>query len=87
MGKESALPSTPTDGSARTYTREECVEDNRGLVIRVTDVGRKLTAEARLHYEQAVQRYVTDILTKEQMEALGTIAETVLNQLEEPHNS
>ena len=68
-------------------TREECVEDNRGLIIRVTDAGRKLTAEARLHYEQAVQRYVTDILTKEQMEALGTIAETVLNQLEEPHNS
>jgi DNA-binding MarR family transcriptional regulator len=67
-------------------TREECAEDNRGSVIRVTDAGRKLAAEARLHYEQAVRRYVIDVLTTEQMEALGTIAETVLTQLEEPHN-
>jgi DNA-binding MarR family transcriptional regulator len=65
--------------------REECVEDSRGSVIRVTDAGRKLAAEARYHYEQAVQKYVTDVLTAEQIEALGTIAETVLKQLEEPH--
>src|SRR5258706_15926727 len=31
-------------------TREECVEDNRGSVIRVTDAGRKRAADARLHY-------------------------------------
>ena len=62
-------------------TREECVEDNRGSVIRVTDAGRKFAAEAGLHYEQAVRRYVIDVLTPEQMEALGTIAETVLAQL------
>ena len=66
-------------------TREECAEDSRGSVIRVTDAGRKRVAEARLHYDQAVRRYVTDVLTAEQMEALGTIAETVLNRLEEPH--
>jgi DNA-binding MarR family transcriptional regulator len=65
--------------------REECIEDNRGAVIRVTDDGRKLAAEARVHYEEAVRRYVTDVLTPEQMDALGTIAETVLLQLEEPH--
>jgi DNA-binding MarR family transcriptional regulator len=65
--------------------REDCAEDNRGSVIRVTDAGRKLAAEARHHYEQAVQRYVVDVLTPEQIEALGTIAETVLAQLEEPH--
>jgi DNA-binding MarR family transcriptional regulator len=67
-------------------TREECTEDNRGSVIRVTDTGRKLAAEARIYYEQTVRRYVTDILTAEQMEALGTIAELVLKQLEEPHH-
>jgi DNA-binding MarR family transcriptional regulator len=65
-------------------TREECVEDNRGSVVRVTNAGRKLAAEARVHYEDAVRRYVTDVLTPEQMEALGSIAETVLTQLEEP---
>lgn len=68
-------------------TREECVEDNRGSVIRITDAGRKLVTEAQLHYEQAVQRYVIDALTPEQIEALGTIAETVLARLEEPRHS
>jgi DNA-binding MarR family transcriptional regulator len=67
-------------------TREECVEDNRGSVIRVTDVGRKLAAEAKLHYEEAVRYYVMDVLSPEQLEALGSIAETILAQLEEPHN-
>ena len=68
-------------------TREECVEDNRGSVVRVTDAGRKLAAEAQVHYEDAVQRYVMEVLTAEQMETLHTIAETVLLQLEEPHTS
>ncbi len=66
--------------------REECVEDNRGSVIRVTDAGRTLAAEAKRHYEQAVQQYVTDVLSPEQLAALGSIAKTILSQLEEPHN-
>lgn len=65
--------------------REECVEDNRGSVIRVTDLGRKLAAEARVCYEQAVQHYVIDVLTADQFEALGIISERILSQLEEPH--
>ena len=67
--------------------RGQCSEDNRGAVIRVTDAGRKLAAEAREHYEQAVRRYVIDVLTPEQITALGTIAETILTQLEEPHHA
>ena len=66
-------------------TREECVEDNRGSVIRVTDAGRKLAEEAKQRYAQFVQRYVHDALTAEQIEALGAIAEAVLAHLEEPH--
>jgi len=66
-------------------TREECIEDNRGSVVRVTEAGRKLAAEARVHYEAAVRRYVTDVLTAEQMQALGAISETLLEQLEEAH--
>jgi DNA-binding MarR family transcriptional regulator len=68
-------------------TRENCSEDNRGSVIRETDAGRKLAEEAKHHYEQAVRRHVTDVLTADQMEALGIIAETLLNHLEEPHRS
>lgn len=67
--------------------REDCVEDNRGTVVRVTELGRRLAADARQHYEDAVRRYVADVLTPEQLEALGRIAETVLVQLEERHRA
>ncbi len=66
-------------------TRAECLEDNRGSVVRVTDAGRRLVADARACHERAVQRYVTEVLTDEQLAALGAIAETLLAQLEEPH--
>jgi hypothetical protein len=36
-------------------------------------------------HQQAVRRYVSDVLAAEQIAALGTIAETVLARLEEPH--
>lgn len=63
-------------------TRLECAEDNRGSVIRVTEVGRKLATEAKMYCEQTVRQYVVDVLTAEQLQALGTIAENVLSQLE-----
>ncbi len=65
--------------------REECIEDNRGAVIRLTETGRKLAADAQQHYEEAVQRYVVNVLTPEQLEALGAISEAILAHLEEPH--
>lgn len=64
-------------------TREECLEDNRGTVIRITDTGRKLATEAKYHYEQVVKHYVIDVLTADQLDALSTIAETILTQLDE----
>ncbi len=66
--------------------REACEEDQRGAVVRITEAGRVLVAKARHHYEDAVRRYVTDALTAEQLAVLGTIAETVLTHLEEPHD-
>src|SRR5258708_18942590 len=55
-------------------TRQECAEDNRGSVIRVTEAGRKLATEAKIYCEQAVRQYVVDVLTAEQLQALGKIA-------------
>lgn len=65
--------------------REHCEEDNRGAVVRVTEAGRQLAEKARHYYEAAVRRYALDILSPEQLAALGNIAETVLAQLDEPH--
>ena len=65
--------------------REACSVDNRGAEVRVTEYGRKLAAEARVHYEEAVRRYVVDVLTPDQLEAFGSIAESILANLEERH--
>lgn len=67
-------------------TRADCEEDNRGSEVRVTDLGRRLATEARQHHDQAVRRYLVDVLTAEQLDALGEIAETVLEQLQ-PHHA
>lgn len=66
-------------------TREQCTEDNRGSVVCITDVGRKLAGDARRVHDVAVRRYLCDVLTEDQMEALGEIADAVLARLEEPH--
>jgi DNA-binding MarR family transcriptional regulator len=64
-------------------TRQECVEDNRSAVIRVTEAGRRLAHEAKGYYEQAVQQYVADALTADQLQTLGAIAEIIIHQLDE----
>jgi DNA-binding MarR family transcriptional regulator len=67
--------------------RETCAEDNRSTVIRVTDAGRRLAAEAKQWHEQAVRSFVCDALTPDQLHALGCIAEAVLARLDEPPHS
>lgn len=67
--------------------REDCVEDNRGAVIRVTEHGRKLATEARAYYEEALREYVIDVLSPDQLDALGSIAETILSRFEKSHRA
>ncbi|MFF5986640.1 MarR family winged helix-turn-helix transcriptional regulator [Prauserella flavalba] len=62
-------------------TRFDCAEDNRGTVVQITDLGRELAEEATAHYEQAVRRHVVDALTRDQLDALGEIADAVLGGL------
>jgi DNA-binding MarR family transcriptional regulator len=64
--------------------RETCAEDNRSTVIRVTDAGRKLAADAKRWHEQAVRRIVFDALTPAQLDALGSISDAILARLDEP---
>lgn len=58
--------------------RLECVEDNRGSVIRLTDHGRRLAAEAQAIYEQAVRLTVTDALDAAQRAALDEIIAAIV---------
>ncbi len=68
-------------------SRHLCTEDNRGVVISVTDSGRELARDARRIHDQAVRRHVGDVLTDDQLQALGDISEAILAGLGEPRHS
>ena len=54
-------------------TREECAEDGRGLMVRLTDAGREVIDRAAPNHVENVQRYVFDLLSKEELETLACV--------------
>lgn len=62
--------------------REPCHEDSRGSVIRITEAGRALAAEAEEVYAEVVRRHFLDALTAEQLRALDEISAVVLVNLD-----
>lgn len=65
--------------------RGTCVEDGRGSTVALTAQGRAAAAEGRRVQDEAVRRYVESVLTPEQYDQLGVVAETILAAIEEPH--
>jgi DNA-binding MarR family transcriptional regulator len=62
-------------------TREECVEDGRGLMVRLTKAGRKAIEGAAPQHVENVQRYFFDLLSKEELETLAGVFERVLDNV------
>ena len=62
-------------------TREVCEEDNRSVLIHVTPTGRSLAEAARHHYDRAIQTYVANALTADQIDSLDAISEAILTRL------
>jgi DNA-binding MarR family transcriptional regulator len=65
--------------------RENCEEDNRSAIVRISENGRKLAIEAKACYEDAVQRYFAEALSLQQLQELEAISQTVLAHLEQLH--
>lgn len=65
--------------------RGTCDEDGRGSTVALTEQGRAAAAAGKKVQDEAVRRYVAGILTPEQYDQLGVIAETILTAIEEPH--
>lgn len=62
--------------------RRECESDGRGTVIVLTDAGlRAIEAAAPLHVG-SVRRHFIDVLTPEQIEALGELTRATLDHLQ-----
>ncbi|MFI7689239.1 MarR family winged helix-turn-helix transcriptional regulator [Nonomuraea sp. NPDC049655] len=62
-------------------TREGFEGDARGAVVVLTDGGLRAIQEAAPAHVASVRRHFIDLLSREQVEVLATIAETVLDHL------
>ena len=61
--------------------REECEEDARGLMVRLTPAGRKAIQDAAPAHAEAVQRHFFDLLSTKEVDALSDMFDRVLDKL------
>lgn len=64
--------------------REECASDGRGAVIALTPKGWRTIQQAAPGHVESVRRHLIDLLTPEEIETLGRIAEKVVTHLNDP---
>ena len=61
--------------------REECAEDARGLMVRLTKAGRRAIEEAAPGHAEAVRRYFFDQLSNDEIETMAAAFDRVLDNL------
>jgi DNA-binding MarR family transcriptional regulator len=62
-------------------TREECAEDGRGLMVRLTAAGKKAIEAAAPAHVENVRRYFFDLLSKDELETLAGVLDRVRESL------
>lgn len=63
-------------------TRDECVEDGRGVLVAITPAGREVIEAAAPKHVATVRRLVIDALAPDELAALAQISGRILEQLE-----
>jgi DNA-binding MarR family transcriptional regulator len=63
--------------------REECPEDGRGAFVVLTAAGRRALEDAAPAHVATVRRLFLDVLSAEQVDALGEVSAAVLRRLDE----
>jgi len=61
--------------------REECAEDGRGLMVRLTDTGRTAIQAAAPQHVENVKRYLFDLLSAAELDTLAAVFDRVLDNL------
>src|SRR5947208_16497579 len=61
--------------------REECAEDARGLMVRLTPVARRAIEDAAPGHVEAVRRYFFDHLSNDEIETMAAGLDRVLDKL------
>lgn len=65
--------------------REECAEDARGLMVRLSKAGRLAIEAAAPAHAEAVQRYFFDLLSKDELDTMAAVFDRVLENLRSGH--
>jgi len=58
-----------------------CVEDGRGLMVRLTGAGRAAIEGAAPDHAAATRRYFFDLLSNDELETLATVFDRLLDNL------
>ena len=61
--------------------REECSEDARGTMVRLTDAGRRAIEGAAPQHVENVRRYFFETLSKQELETLSAVFECLLEKV------
>jgi len=62
-------------------TREDCTSDGRGAFVVLTDAGLRAIQDAAPGHVASVRRHFIDLLSREQLDALAEITQTVVRRL------
>jgi DNA-binding MarR family transcriptional regulator len=62
-------------------TREDCTSDGRGAFVVLTDAGWRAIQAAAPGHVASVRRHFIDLLSREQLDALAEISQTVVRRL------
>ncbi|MGO9873104.1 MAG: MarR family winged helix-turn-helix transcriptional regulator [Acidimicrobiia bacterium] len=61
--------------------REECSEDSRGLMVRLTRAGRRAIERAAPGHAEATHRFFFDLLSPDELETLAAVFDRVFENL------
>ena len=62
-------------------TRQDCADDGRGAFVVLTDAGWRAIQAAAPGHVASVRRHFIDLLSREQLDALADISQTVVRRL------
>jgi len=68
-------------------TREDCASDGRGAFVVLTDAGWRAIQAAAPGHVASVRRHFIDLLSREQLDALAEISQTVVRRLSDEQPS
>ena len=61
--------------------REECFEDARGSMVRLTGVGRAIVDGVAPDHSESIRRYFFNLLSKQELATLATVFDRLLDNL------